>query len=116
MPEDMYEVASQLGKAIRESEEFAALKEKYDELLKDNIARKIFDDFRVLQMRLQEKQMMGQPASDTELMDAQKLALQVQQNEKILSLIEAEQRMGTVMNEINEIFMKPLAELYKILE
>jgi cell fate (sporulation/competence/biofilm development) regulator YlbF (YheA/YmcA/DUF963 family) len=112
MAVNLYDSAYALETAIRQSDEFLALKKMYDEVNADPAAKKMFDQFRQIQMNLQQKQMMGQDISEQEIQQAQATVTLVQQNGKISSLMEAEQRMNMVIGELNQVIMKPLAELY----
>jgi len=107
-----YDVALELEKAVRESSEFGELKSLYKELYEDEPSKNMFENFRNVQLNLQQKQMMGQPISEDEVQHAQKIVQLVQQNEKIARLMEAEQKMSMFIGELNKIIMKPLEELY----
>lgn len=109
---NLFEAAQELEKNIRESEEFQQLQQRYTELNEDETAKNLFLNFRNIQMELQQKQMMGEPISDEEVQNAQQVVAVVQQNEKIVALMEAEQRMSGIITEINKVVMKPLEELY----
>ncbi|MBE3570279.1 MAG: YlbF family regulator [Bacillales bacterium] len=110
--ESLYDNARVLEKALRQSEEYVKLKKLFYAVNNDESARNLFANFRDIQLRLQEKQMMGQKISEEEVVQAQKAAALVQQNGKIAQLMDAEQRMSMVINELNNIIMKPLDELY----
>lgn len=112
MPVNLYDSANELEKSVRQSEEYSLLKQAYDEVNKDQSAKNMFENFRNIQLQLQQKQMMGQNISEEEVMQAQKSVALVQQNAKISKLMEAEQRMSMVIAELNKIIMKPLEELY----
>lgn len=112
MSNKVLDTAHLLEKSIRDSEEFAQLKEQYKELYKDAEAKKLFEEFRDLQLKLQEKQMTNEPLLQEEIIRVQEMVQVVQQNAKISSLMEAEQRMSNVIMEINKIVMKPLEDLY----
>ncbi|WP_062352338.1 YlbF family regulator [Bacillus kwashiorkori] len=112
MAENIMDSALVLEKAVRESDEFTQLKARYQQLYADDSARQMFDNFRNVQMKLEEKRMMGEPIPDDEVQYAQQLVAVIQQNEKIVALMEAEQRMSMVIGEINKVVMKPLEELY----
>ncbi len=58
----------------------------------------------------------GQDISEEEVQQAQLIANQVQQNEKVTKLMEAEQRMSMAIQELNKIIMKPLDDLYGIVQ
>lgn len=112
MAVNLYDAAYELEKAIRQSDEYARLKKMYQEVYADETARKMFESFRDIQLNLQQKQMMGQEISQQEVEQAQKTVEIVQQNPKIVQLMDAEQRMSMVIADLNKVIMKPLEELY----
>jgi cell fate (sporulation/competence/biofilm development) regulator YlbF (YheA/YmcA/DUF963 family) len=112
MAVNLHDSAYALETAIRQSEEYLALKKAYQEVNADPQAKQMFDQFRQIQMNLQQKQMMGQNISEQEVQQAQATVGVVQQNPKIANLMQAEQRMSMIIGELNQIIMKPLEELY----
>ena len=58
MAVNFYDVAYDLENALRGSEEFTRLKNLYDEVNADESAKRMFENFRDVQLRLQQKQMM----------------------------------------------------------
>lgn len=116
MPTNLYDVAYDLEKAIRESDEFKRLHLLYDNVNQDESAKRMFDNFRDVQMNLQQKQMMGEDITDEEVEQAQKTMTLVQQHNTISQLMEAEQRMSMLIGEVSKIMMKPLEELYGTME
>ncbi|WML43281.1 YlbF family regulator [Neobacillus sp. PS3-40] len=112
MAVNLYDAAYGLETAIRQSEEYTQLKQSYADVNADDSAKKMFDHFRQVQMDIQQKQMMGQEISQAEVEQAQQMVALVQKNEKISKLMQAEQRMGMVIGELNQVIMKPLEELY----
>jgi len=112
MAVNLYDAANALEKAVRQSDEYTQLKQMYSEVYADPQAKQMFDHFRQIQMNLQQKQMMGQDISEAEVQQAQATVGLVQQNEKIFRLMQAEQRMSTIIGELNQVIMKPLEELY----
>ncbi|MDF0726887.1 YlbF family regulator [Cytobacillus sp. S13-E01] len=116
MAVNLFDVAYDVEKAIRESEEYKNLKSFYDEVNADESAKKMFENFRDVQLNLQQKQMMGQEISQEEVEQAQKMVALVQQHQSIAKLMEAEQSMSMAIGELNKIIMKPLEELYGSME
>ncbi|MEH6943526.1 YlbF family regulator [Bacillus sp. JJ722] len=112
MSVNVYDVAYELEKSIRQSKEYTDLQSLLDAVNKDEVAKKMFDNFREVQMKLQQKQMTGQEITQEEVEQAQKLLQLVQQNPSISKLMEAEQRMSMLIAELNKIIMKPLEDLY----
>lgn len=109
---NVYDAAYDMEKAIRNSNEFTELKNLYDQVNADPGAKGMFDNFRQLQMTLQQKQMTGQEIAPDEMEQAQKTVALVQQHETIAKLMEAEQRLSMVIADLNRIIMKPLEDLY----
>lgn len=110
---ELYDSAYRLEQAIRESEEYQELKQCYERLEGDETGQRMFENFRNLQLELQEKQMSGQEISEEEARQAERQFQLVQQHEGISRLIAAEQRMSTVIGDLNKIITKPLEELYE---
>ncbi len=109
---NMYDNAYGLEKAIRESDEFKGLKDAFEAVMGDPIAKKTFEEFRDTQMELQQKQMQGEDISEEEVENARQVVELVQKHEGISRLMEQEQRLNMVINEISQIITKPLEELY----
>jgi cell fate (sporulation/competence/biofilm development) regulator YlbF (YheA/YmcA/DUF963 family) len=109
---NLYDTAYALETAIRQSDEYTQLQQAYKEVNADPAAKQMFDQFRQIQMDLQQKQMMGQEISEQEIEQAQSTVGLVQQNEKIARLMQAEQRMSMIIGELNKVIMKPLEDLY----
>lgn len=112
MTVNLHDYAYALETSIRQSDEFLALKHAYNEVNNDANAKQIFDQFREIQTQLQQKQMMGENIFEQDVQQAQALAGMVQQNQKIANLMQAEQRMNMLIGELNQLILKPLAELY----
>ncbi len=112
MSVNLHDAAFTLEKAIRQSDEYKHLQQMYTVVNADPVAKNMFDNFRQIQMNLQQRQMMGQEISEQEVQQAQATVAVVQQNEKIARLMQAEQRMSMIIGELNQVIMKPLEELY----
>ncbi|WP_071396048.1 YlbF family regulator [Bacillus tuaregi] len=112
MSVNLHDTAYELERALRNSDEYQTLRGLYDEVNADASANALFDKFRSMQIEMQQKQMMGQDISQEEIAQAQIIVSDVQKNEKISKLMEAEQRMSQIVTELNQIIIKPLEELY----
>ena len=107
-----YEKAQELASALRETEEFTNLKSLHVEVNSDEVAKRMLDNFRNVQMELQQKQAQGAQITEEEIQQAQQQFELVQQHETISKLMEAEQRMSQLISDINKEMTKPLEELY----
>jgi len=112
MANNVYDVAYNLETAVKDSDEFKNLQTLYKEVFADETTKNMFENFRNIQLELQQKQMSGQEITQEEVEQAQQTVAVVQQNESIAKLMEAEQRMSMMVSELNKIIMKPLEELY----
>jgi cell fate (sporulation/competence/biofilm development) regulator YlbF (YheA/YmcA/DUF963 family) len=114
MAVNLNDAAYELEKVLRQTDEYKQLAQAYAEVNADPATKGMFDNFRQIQMNLQQKQMMGQEITQQEVEQAQKTVALVQQNPKISKLMQAEQRMGMVIGELNKVIMKPLEDLYGV--
>jgi len=109
---NLYDIAYDMEKAIRESTEFQSLKQAFETVMNDQSSKEMFENFRDTQLALQEKQMTGQEITEDEVEKARKIVELVQQHAGISKLMEAEQRLNTVISDVSRIITKPLEELY----
>ncbi len=109
---NIYDIAHELGNTIKESDEFKVLKQLHEEIEKDPAANQMLENFRHMQMDLQQKQMQGMQITEEEAQKAQQLFELVQQQPIISKMMEAEQRLSVIITDINRIITEPLEELY----
>ncbi len=109
-----YDKANELARELKESEEFTKLRNLHNEVNNDEVAKRMLDNFRQVQMELQQKQMQGEQISEEEIQSAQKQFELVQQHDVISKLMEEEQRMSQMVGELNKIITEPLEELYGV--
>ena len=109
---NIYDTANQLERDLRELQEFKTVKESFEAIYADETAKALFDEFRTVNIELQQKQFSGQEITEEDIQKAQELGQTVSENEHIKALMEAEQRLNTIMQDINRIITNPLQELY----
>ncbi|MDK6863531.1 MULTISPECIES: YlbF family regulator [Nosocomiicoccus] len=113
---NVYDQANALESALRQSEEFKALESFYKAVNENEDSKKLFDEFREVQMELQLKQMQGEEMLDSDIERAQQTAQSVEEDENIKQLMEAEQKLSMLIQDLNRVIMKPIEELYKVNE
>ncbi|EKU94440.1 Protein of uncharacterised function (DUF964) [Alloiococcus otitis] len=113
MPVNIYDAANQLESDLRQTDEFKDLVQAFEAVEKDEIASKLFDDFRQVQQGIQQKQMTGQEITEEDAKQAQELSAKVGENKTLAQLIQAEQKVSQVIDEINQIALRPIQELYQ---
>ena len=109
---NIYNDINKLESTLRQTAEYKTLKEAVELVRADEESRKLFTNFRDIQMKLQEKQMNGKELLEDEYMYLQKTAQLAQQNPKILAMLEAEMAVGKMIEEINRIVVKPIQSMY----
>lgn len=110
---NIYNEINALEATFRKTAEFEALRQAVAIVKGDEDALKLFQNFRKVQMDLQQKQMAGEDLQEDELVYAQKVAQLAQQNEKISAMLEAEMKLSGVIEEVNRILVKPVQVLYE---
>ena len=104
MAVNLYDYANQLEQALRDSDEYKAIKDAFAKVKENEESKKLFDEFRETQMSFQQKQMQGEEIPEE--------AQAIEKDENISELMNAEQKMSQVFQEINQIIVKPLDEIY----
>ncbi|MEK5331296.1 MULTISPECIES: YlbF family regulator [unclassified Lysinibacillus] len=110
---NIYNEINALEATFRKTAEFKTLEEAVAVVKADEDAIKLFQNFRKIQIDLQQKQMAGEDLQEDELLYAQKTAQLAQQNEKIVAMLEAEMKLSGVIEEVNRILVKPIQSLYE---
>ncbi|MCS4487153.1 YlbF/YmcA family competence regulator [Staphylococcus americanisciuri] len=113
MAVNLYDYANKLEQALRESDEYKAIKDAYAKVNANAESKKLFDEFRETQLKFQQKQMQGEQLTEEEIKKAQEQAQEIEKDSNIAELMNAEQKMSQVFQEINQIIVKPLDEIYQ---
>lgn len=109
---NIYDIAYDLEKNLREQPAFQSLTVAYEEVKANEEASALFDQFTQMQQELQMKQMSGEGLSDEYIEQAQDIAGRASTNELIQKMMNAEQQLSMIIEDVNKIIMKPLQELY----
>ena len=112
MAVNLYDHANQLEQALRESDEYQAIQNAYEKVKENQESKDLFDEFRETQLSFQQKQMQGEEIGEEELQKAQEQAQKIENDSNISELMAAGQNMSQVFQEINQIIVKPLDEIY----
>ena len=112
MAVNLYDHANQLEQALRESDEYQAIQNAYENVKANEESKKLFEEFRETQLSFQQKQMQGEEIGEEELQKAQEQAQQIENDSNISELMAAEQKMSQVIHEMNHLIVKPRDEIY----
>src|SRR5699024_7864569 len=105
MTVNVYDQANALESALRQSEEFQKMNDIYGKVNEISESKVLFDEIREIQMNLQQKQKQGEEIQEEELQKAQKSADDIENDENIKSLMEAEQKMSQLIHDLNREIM-----------
>lgn len=114
MSVNVYDQANALEDALRKSDEFKNMKEYYEKVNANPESKSLFEEFREVQMNLQQKQMQGEEIQEEDVQKAQKSAEDIEKDENIKALMESEQKMSELIQDLNRVIMKPIEELYGV--
>ncbi|MCH7322794.1 YlbF family regulator [Solibacillus sp. MA9] len=109
---NIYEDINKLQATFRKTDEFENLQKAVDAVREDEEAKKLFTNFRDVQMKMQDKQNAGEEITEEEYVYLQKVAQLAQQDLKILAMLEAEMALSAVIQEVNRIITQPIQSLY----
>lgn len=109
---NIYDYANNLESALRKTEEYTSLKDTFKLVEEDAEAKALLEKFRSFQMNFYNKMQAGEELTEEEKSEAQQLQEEALANAKVSQLMQAEQRLNTLIQEVNQIVMKPLEELY----
>ena len=113
MMSNLYDTANQLERELRQSEEFAAVKVAFEAVQQSEEAKALFEEFRDMNVKFQQKQMNGEELTEEDMDYANDLYQKASSNEAIQTLMQAEQRLNVMMQDINRILTTSLQELYQ---
>ncbi|WP_424253427.1 YlbF family regulator [Carnobacterium sp.] len=113
MMNNIYDTANKLEQELRETEVYLDLKSAFSNVKEDSEANEVFQKFQEIQMKLQQKQMSGEEIAEEEIQEAQEMALKSGENNLIKELMEAEQKLSTLIDDLNRIIMKPVQDIYQ---
>lgn len=113
MMSNLYDTANQLERELRQSEEFTAVKSAFEAVQQSEEAKALFEEFRDMNGKFLQKQMNGEELTEEDTTYANDLYQKASSNETIQTLMQAEQRLNTVMQDINRILTTSLQELYQ---
>lgn len=109
---NIYDTANAIERDLRKAEQYTDLKEAYKTIQEDEEANAILTEFQTLQQTLFQKQQTGQEISEEEAVNAQAVSAKMSENELTQDLMEKERTLNQLLQDINEIIMKPVQEIY----
>ncbi len=104
----VYDIANNLAKELKESEEYEKYLEKREKVLSNEKTKKMLLDFQQEQMKLQAKKMSGEDLSEEETEKLEELRELIELNSDIKEYLQAEYRVNILLNDIQKIVFEDL--------
>ena len=111
-----YDVAYELQKAMRDSEEYKEMMAAQEAIQDDQAAKGMVEEFMSLQMQLEYAKMADVPEAEELLKKLEGLLPMVQANSGANTYLTAHARWTQVANDVYRIISEPITEGMKILE
>jgi cell fate (sporulation/competence/biofilm development) regulator YlbF (YheA/YmcA/DUF963 family) len=108
---NIYDKAHELAKAIRQGSEAQEWTSANAAATADPEAKRMLDDFRNRQLTLQQSMMEGREPSSEEMDRMNKLFEVINLNLVIRRVLEAERRLGVVLDDVNRIVSDALRDV-----
>lgn len=111
--ENIYDIANQLERAIRQLPEYQAVVDKKTLIDADAEAKALFEEFQTFQSKLYEQMQNGLMPSADEQQQMQELGQKIEGNETLTAYLSAQQALSVYVADLERIIFKPLQELVK---
>ena len=107
-----YDAGHSLAKALQESSEYKNFREAQDALKGDESARNMLIDFRKQQLELQKQKVSGLEVSEEQEDKLEKLYQVISINLTVKRFMEAEYRLGVLLQDVQKIIAGATADLF----
>lgn len=110
---NVYDTANQLEQELRQSVEVLGLQAAFNQMKADPMAYGLFQQLQKLQADLQQKQMNNQEIKDEDIKKLQNVSDQLAKYDSVKKLMEQGRTVNAMMEELNKIISKPIADIYQ---
>lgn len=104
----VYSTAHKLAREIKNSDQYTEYQEIRKKIMEDENKKEMLQDFQREQMRLQSKQISGEELSEEDREKFENLRNLVDLNQDIKNYLQAENRVSTLLNDLQEILFEDL--------
>lgn len=108
-----YEQAEALVQSLQSSPEFLELKQIQDRVEKNETLYKMLNSYRSIQVEIQSLHLQGRQPSEPVEQKVEKLTKMIEGVPILKQYLEAEQKFGVIFQDIQQIVMQPVLELYR---
>lgn len=111
MSTNIYDIAHELERAIRNQPDYQALQAMKKEIAKDAKAKSILDKHTAFQKEMQTLMQSGQMPDQSVHKRMQELNKEIQSNSLVLEYFNKQQQFSIYIADVEKIIFKPLQEL-----
>jgi len=98
---DILAKAQELADALEQSPELNELRKKEEIMKADSTAMSLMNDFQLKQMEVYNMQVSGEEPSDKLTGELESLRQKLQENDVIMDYLEAQEKVGKILTQIN---------------
>lgn len=110
---NIYDSVNQLAQDLTKTDQYKAVKDAVKAVQEDSESAAMFKKINKIQAKIMQAQQAGQPFSYEDQKVYRELNSQVQNDEKIIALLESEQKLYDLISEIQITYTKPINDLYE---
>ena len=104
----VYGTAHKLARAIKDSEEYQNFQEARKKIKEDSTRIELLQDFQQQIIKVRSKEMRGEEVSDEEKQRLNELQNLIEMNQPVKKFLQAQSRLSTMINDIEEILFGDL--------
>lgn len=109
---NIYDSANKMAEDLKQTPEFKALETAIKNVEENETSRHLFEQMDEIQSKIMQAQQTGQALDDSTKESYQKLNDQVQKDEVIVKLLNAEQGVYKLIDDLQKTFTRPINDLY----
>ncbi|MFC3932444.1 YlbF/YmcA family competence regulator [Streptococcus dentapri] len=113
MTVNIYDLANELERGIRELSEYQTLVEQKAKIDEDQEAKTLFDEFTSFQEQIYTAMQSGQMPSEDDQKKIQEMGEKIEANATLKAYLEAQQALSVYLNDIERIVFSPISDLNK---
>ncbi|MEG6615644.1 YlbF family regulator [Peptococcaceae bacterium 1198_IL3148] len=108
MAQHILDMAFELGKLIKESDQFKAVQRKESIMLQDDGAQKLLTQYQKIQQDYQQRQMQGKKLTPEDIKAFEELEVKLLENSLIKDFTEAKGDFDDLLKNVNETINKTM--------
>lgn len=110
------DTANQVGEELKQTDEFKALEQAIDAVKADPATVDLYKRMEKLQQNIMAAQQANQPITDDLQKEYQEVNAAIEKSDLLKDMITKEQGVFNVLNDVQQVYTKPLNELYNTLK